>query len=75
MCWRERQGGNTLRVAQQLAGLAALPVMGGLAAVSYGAITPSVRVFAVAGVVIGVVDALGWRGLTRIFDRERLLTR
>ena len=66
---------SDIRVAQQLAGLVALPMMGGLAAVSYGAVTPSVKVFVIAGVVVAMVDGLGWRGLTRLFDRERLLTR
>ena len=66
---------SDIRVAQQLAGLVTLPVVGGLAAVSYGAVTPSVTFFAVTGTVITLVDALGWRGLTRLFDRERLLTR
>ena len=66
---------SDIRVAQQLAGLAALPVMGGLAAVAYGAITPSVGVFAAAGALFALVDGIGWRGLTRMFDRERLLTR
>lgn len=66
---------SDIRVAQQLAGLVTLPVVGGLAAVSYGAVTPSVGFFVTAGTVIAVVNTLGWRGLTRLFDRERLLTR
>ena len=64
-----------IRVAQQLGGLVTLPVVGGLAAVSYGAVTPSVPFFLSAGAVVAAVDLLGWRGLTRVFDRERLLTR
>ena len=66
---------SDIRVAQQLAGLITLPVVGGLAAFSYGAVTPSVRFFLAVGTVIAVVDILGWRGLARLFDRERLLTR
>lgn len=66
---------SDIRVAQQLAGLVTLPVVGGLAAVSYGAVTPSVAFFVTAGTVVAVVNILGWRGLARLFDRERLLTR
>ena len=64
-----------IRVAQQLGGLITLPVVGGLAVVSYGAVTPSVGLFLGVGGVVAVVDVLGWQGLARLFDRERLLTR
>lgn len=66
---------SDIRVAQQLGGLVTLPVIGGLAAVSYGAVAPSVDLFLAVAAAVATVDALGWRGLTRVFDRERLLTR
>ncbi len=64
-----------IRVAQQLAGLATLPSIGGVALVSFGIITPSVPIYVLIAVVIGVIDLGGWRLTERMFDRERLLTR
>jgi ABC-2 type transport system permease protein len=64
-----------VRVAQQLAGLASLPVMLLVAAASFGIIEPSVKLFVVLAMVVAAVDAAGWRLVVRLFNAERLLTR
>ncbi len=64
-----------IRVAQQLSGLVTIPFVGAAALVSYGVITPSVGTYVVMTFVMGGIDAAGWRATTRMFDRERLLTR
>jgi ABC-2 type transport system permease protein len=66
---------SDIRVAQQLAALATLPVIGVLALTSYDVIHPSIPVFVGAAVVIAVVDLAGWMLTVRLFDRERVLTR
>lgn len=66
---------SDVRVAQQLAAFSTLPVIGLAALFTFGVIdfTPfSVMVVAAAVVIL---DVLGWRLLTRLFNRERLLTR
>lgn len=66
---------SDIRVAQQLAGLGMLPMIGLLSLFSFGVVAPTVTV-AIAGVaVLVVVDAGAWRIVSALFDRERLLTR
>ena len=64
-----------VRVAQQLSGLAILPVMGLLALVVFGPVRTSVAVYLGGAALLLAVDLAGWRLLERTFDRERLLTR
>ena len=64
-----------VRVAQQLSGLAVLPVVGALALFTLRVIEPTVLRYVEAALVLGVIDAVGWLGLRRVFDRERVLTR
>lgn len=66
---------SDVRVAQQLGAFSTLPVMGLVALFSFRVIefNPLSATVAVAGLV--VLDVLGWRLLTRLFNRERLLTR
>ena len=66
---------NDIRVAQQLSALVMIPALGGIAAITFGAVTPSVKLFAIVAAVIAAVDLRGWRTVVRLFDRERLLTR
>jgi ABC-2 type transport system permease protein len=63
-----------VRVAQQLATLASLPALGVTALIGFRAITPSVTL--VVGLALGllVVDCVAWRLVSRLFDRERLIT-
>lgn len=64
-----------VRVAQQLAGLAIIPMFGLAFVLSYNVLDPSLTLYAVAAVLLAVVDVLAWSLMARLFDRERLLTR
>ena len=64
-----------IRVAQQLSGLAMLPIFALIALFSFGVIEPSVSRYLVGAAVLAAVDRLGWRVVTGMFDRERVLTR
>lgn len=66
---------SDIRVAQQLSGLAMLPVFGAIFLFSYEIIDPSVGRYLLAAAVVAVVDVAGWRLVVPMFDRERLLTR
>lgn len=66
---------SDIRVAQQLAALALLPVIGALSLFTYGVIQPGPVTYAVGGGLLLALDVAGWRLVTRMFDRERLLTR
>ncbi len=65
---------SDVRVAQQLSGLAVLPMLGVLALFSFRVISPSLTVAIVGAVALLLVDALAWRVVSAMFDRERLLT-
>ncbi len=64
-----------IRVAQQLAVLASLPVIVLLSLATFRVVEPSVGLYAAAAGVMGAMDAVGWRLASRLFSRERLLTR
>ncbi|HEX9376395.1 MAG TPA: ABC transporter permease subunit [Actinomycetota bacterium] len=64
-----------IRVAQQLAVLASLPVIALLSLATFRIVEPSVALYAVAAAATFGMDAAGWRLATRLFSRERLLTR
>jgi len=66
---------SDVRVAQQLSGLAMLPMIALLSLFTFGVLTPSVTVALAGAVVLVVLDAGAWRLVSRMFDRERLLTR
>jgi ABC-type Na+ efflux pump permease subunit len=66
---------SDVRVAQQLAGLAIIPMFLMAFVLSYNVLKPNVMVYAVAGVVLLLLDRLAWGLMARWFDRERLLTR
>jgi ABC-2 type transport system permease protein len=63
-----------VRVAQQLATLASLPLLAFTSLISFQIITPSVPL--AVGLALGLVaiDVAGWRIVSRLFDRERLIT-
>jgi len=63
------------RVAQQLSALATLPLLGLTALLSFQVIRPSVALAVLVAAVLGVIDLAGWRIVSAMFDRERLLTR
>jgi ABC-type Na+ efflux pump permease subunit len=66
---------SDVRVAQQLSGLAVLPVIGFLALFTFRVISPTVTVAVVVVIVLIVIDLAAWRVVSRMFDAERMLTR
>jgi ABC-2 type transport system permease protein len=65
---------SDVRVAQQLASLAGLPLLGFTSLVSFQVITPSVPIAVVCALGLLVVDVLAWRVVSGLFDRELLIT-
>jgi len=63
-----------VRVAQQLAALAGLPILLVCYLVAFDVIPASIAVAVVLAVVLVVADLLGWRVVSVAFDRERLIT-
>lgn len=63
-----------VRVAQQLATLASLPALGITTLITFRVITPSVPLAVGIACALFVVDVAAWRGVSRLFDRERLVT-
>jgi ABC-type Na+ efflux pump permease subunit len=64
-----------VRVAQQLSGLAMVPMLGLLALFSFRVVSPTVTVAVVGAVGLAALDGAAWRVVSAMFDRERLLTR
>ncbi len=65
---------SDVRVAQQLATLAGLPLLAFTALVSFQIITPSVPLAVGCALGLVVIDLLAWRIVSRLFDPERLVT-
>jgi ABC-2 type transport system permease protein len=65
---------SDVRVAQQLATLASLPLLGVTSLISFQVVTPSVPLAIGFALALLVVDVAGWRVVSRLFDRERLVT-
>ena len=63
-----------VRVAQQLATLASLPLLGFTSLVSFQIIKPSVPLAIVFGLGLLAIDIVAWRIVSRLFDSERLIT-
>jgi ABC-type Na+ efflux pump permease subunit len=66
---------NDVRVAQQLSGLAVLPMLGLIALFSFRVLSPSVTVALSGAVLLAALDLAAWRVVSALFDRERVLTR
>jgi ABC-2 type transport system permease protein len=64
---------SDFRVAQQLAVLASLPLIGFVAVVTFRALRPSAGLYLAAAAVVAVTDVACWRLCVRRFSRERLL--
>lgn len=62
-----------VRVAQQLGTLASLPPLAVTALLSFGVIQQSVALALGLGAALLLVDGLGWRVVSAMFDRERLV--
>jgi ABC-type transport system involved in multi-copper enzyme maturation permease subunit len=65
---------SDIRVAQQLSVLASLPSVFVVVLIALNVIPPTLGLAVVLGVVLLVLDGLGWRITSRLFDRERLVT-
>ena len=65
---------SDVRVAQQLATLAGLPLLGFTSLISFQLITPSVPLAIGLALALLAADIAAWRVVSRLFDRERLVT-
>ena len=65
---------SDVRVAQQIGMLASLPPVFFAVAFALNLIPPTLGLAIVAAVLLLVLDTLGWRITSRLFDRERLIT-
>jgi len=65
---------SDIRVAQQLSVLASLPSVFVVVLIALNVIPSTLGLAVVLGVVLLVLDGLGWRITSRLFDRERLVT-
>jgi len=65
---------NEVRVAQQLGTIASLPPLGVVILMATGVITPSFKVAIVFALVLLVIDLQALRFVSKMFDRERLVT-
>jgi ABC-2 type transporter len=64
---------SDVRVAQQLATLAGLPLLGVTALFSYQLVKPSVPLAVGLALALLVVDLVAWRVVSKLFDSERLV--
>jgi ABC-2 type transport system permease protein len=65
---------SDVRVAQQLATLAGLPLLAFTSLISFQLLTPSVPLAIGLALALLAADVAGWRVVSRLFDRERLVT-
>ncbi len=65
---------SDVRVAQQLATLAGLPLLGFTSLISFQLIKPSVPLTIGLALALLTADVAAWRVVSRLFDRERLIT-
>ena len=65
---------SDVRVAQQLATLAGLPLLGFTSLISFQLITPSVSLAIGLALALLAADLVAWRVVAQLFDRERLVT-
>lgn len=63
-----------VRVAQQLATLGSLPVLGITTLITFRVITPSVPLAIGIAAGLATLDGVAWRVVSYLFDRERLVT-
>jgi hypothetical protein len=64
-----------VRVAQQIATFAGLPPVAVTALMSFSVLPQSLPVALGLAAVLVLVDSLGWRVVSAMFNRERLVTR
>ena len=66
---------NDVRVAQQLSALSVLPMTGLIALFTFRVLEPSIGIAVAGAGFLVAADAVAWRIVSAMFDRERLLTR
>jgi ABC-2 type transport system permease protein len=64
---------SDVRVAQQLATLAGLPLLGFTSLISFQLLKPSVPLAIGLALALLAIDGVAWRIVSRLFDRERLI--
>jgi ABC-2 type transport system permease protein len=65
---------NDIRVSQQLSVLASLPLVLVTSLIAFGVIHTSLKLTLGLGIALLVLDRVGWRFVSALFDRERLIT-
>jgi ABC-2 type transport system permease protein len=65
---------SDVRVAQQLATVASLPLLGFTSLISFQLIKPSVPIAIGLALALVAADLAAWRVVSRLFNRERLVT-
>jgi len=65
---------SEVRVAQQLGMIASFPPLGVIVLLGIGVIDPTFRVAIIVAVALFVIDLRALRIVSRMFDRERLVT-
>lgn len=65
---------SDIRAAQQLATLANLPLVALSSLLAFNVIQATGRLALILGVALIIIDRLGWRAVSALFDRERLIT-
>ena len=65
---------SEVRVAQQLGMLASIPTVAVTTLVAYDVIHATLGLALILGAVVVSLDRLGWRIVSALFDRERLIT-
>ncbi len=65
---------SDFRVAQQLATLASLPTVIFTSLIAFDVIHATLGLALGLGAALLVLDRLGWRFVSALFDRERLIT-
>jgi ABC-type transport system involved in multi-copper enzyme maturation permease subunit len=66
---------SDIRVAQQLSVLASLPTIAITTLIALGVIDATLRLAVILGIVLLLANRLGWRLVSSLFDRERLIAR
>jgi ABC-2 type transport system permease protein len=65
---------SDVRVAQQLGTLASLPPLALTSLMTFDVIKPTLHLALSLAAVLLVIDLLGWRAVSTMFDREKLVT-
>jgi ABC-2 type transport system permease protein len=65
---------SDVRVAQQLGTLASLPPLAVVSLFAFQVITPTFALAAGLALALLVIDLFGWRLVSQVFDRERLIS-